>query len=124
MAIRGRSAGPSPGYGLIRGSRKNGAKSRAFTACPQSVEGFPACRAGISRARASAVATDQRSTGTSVGTARRAGGDESSRDRAVNQETFLRNEFGVRTFGYTSFVIDPPNGQMPAITRTMGMEVY
>jgi hypothetical protein len=48
--------------------------------------------------------------------ARRAGGDESSRDRAVNQETFLRNEFGVRTFGYTSFVVDPPNGQMPAIT--------
>jgi hypothetical protein len=48
--------------------------------------------------------------------ARRAGGDESSRDRAVNQETFLRNEFGVRTFGYTSFVIDPPNGQIPAIT--------
>lgn len=33
---------------------------------------------------------------------RRAGGDEASRDRAVNQETFLRNEFGVRTFGYTS----------------------
>src|SRR5687768_15996946 len=48
--------------------------------------------------------------------ARRAGGDETSRDRAVNQETFLRNEFGVRTFGYTPFVIDPPNGQIPAIT--------
>jgi hypothetical protein len=48
--------------------------------------------------------------------ARRAGGDESSRDRAVNQETFLRNEFGVRPFGYTSFVIDPPNEQIPAIT--------
>ena len=32
---------------------------------------------------------------------------------AVNQETFLRNEFGVRTFGYTSFVVDPPNGQIP-----------
>jgi hypothetical protein len=48
--------------------------------------------------------------------ARRAGGDEASRDRAVNQETILRNEFGVRTFGYTSFVIDPPNGQMPALT--------
>ena len=28
--------------------------------------------------------------------ARRAGGDEASRDRAVNEETFLRNEFGVR----------------------------
>src|SRR5262245_19367065 len=36
---------------------------------------------------------------------RRAGGDEASRDRAVNQETVLRNEFGVRTFGYTSFVV-------------------
>ena len=47
---------------------------------------------------------------------RRAGGDESSRDRAVNQETFLRNEFGVRTFGYTSFVVDPPTGQMPPVT--------
>ena len=49
--------------------------------------------------------------------ARRAGGDESSRDRAVNQETILRNEFGVRTFGYTSFIVDPPNGQMPALTQ-------
>jgi hypothetical protein len=48
--------------------------------------------------------------------ARRAGGDEASRDRAVNQETFLRNEFGVRTFGYTSFVVEPANGQMPALT--------
>lgn len=48
--------------------------------------------------------------------ARRAGGDEASRDRAVNQETFLRNEFGVRTFGYTSFVVDPASGQMPALT--------
>jgi hypothetical protein len=46
----------------------------------------------------------------------RAGGDEASRDRAVNQETFLRNEFGVRTFGYTSVVVDPPTGQMPGIT--------
>jgi hypothetical protein len=48
--------------------------------------------------------------------ARRAGGDEASRDRAVNQETILRNEFGVRTFGYTSVVIDPPNGQLPGVT--------
>jgi hypothetical protein len=48
--------------------------------------------------------------------ARRAGGDEANRDRAVNQETFLRNEFGVRTFGYTSIVVEPANGQMPAIT--------
>jgi hypothetical protein len=48
--------------------------------------------------------------------ARRAGTDETSRDRAVNQETILRNEFGVRTFGYTSVVVDPADGQMPAIT--------
>ena len=46
----------------------------------------------------------------------RASGDEASRDGAVNQETFLRNEFGVRTFGYTSVVVEPKNGQMPAIT--------
>jgi hypothetical protein len=50
--------------------------------------------------------------------ARRAGGDEASRDRAVNQETILRNEFGVRTFGYTSFIVDPPNGQMPTLTQS------
>ena len=47
---------------------------------------------------------------------RRASGDEASRDRAVNQETVLRNEFGVRTFGYTSFVVEPADGQMPALT--------
>lgn len=47
---------------------------------------------------------------------RRAGRDETSRDRAVNQETILRNEFGVRTFGYTSLVIDPPDGRVPELT--------
>jgi hypothetical protein len=46
--------------------------------------------------------------------ARRAGGDESSRDRAVHQETFLRNEFGVRTFGYTSCYSGAPvEGVLP-----------
>jgi len=49
--------------------------------------------------------------------ARRAGGDETFRDRAVNQETFLRNEFGVRTFGYTSFIVDPRDGHMPVLTE-------
>jgi hypothetical protein len=48
--------------------------------------------------------------------AQRAGRDEGGRDRAVNTETFLRNEWGVRTFGYTSLVIDPPNGRIPAMT--------
>jgi hypothetical protein len=43
----------------------------------------------------------------------RASGDEAQKFSAVNTDTFLRNERGVRTFGFTSFVIDPPNGQMP-----------
>jgi hypothetical protein len=89
---------------------------------------------GIPTSRQAAMGTRESMTPEEF--ARRAGGDESSRDRAVNQETFLRNEFGVRTFGYTSFVVDPPNGQIPQVTpaapakglpippRTMGMEVY
>jgi hypothetical protein len=48
--------------------------------------------------------------------ARRALGDEGSRDRAVNKETVLRNEWGVRTFGYTSLVTDPPDGRIPPMT--------
>jgi hypothetical protein len=39
-----------------------------------------------------------------------------SRDRAVNQETVLRNEWGIRTFGYTSLVVDPPDGRIPPMT--------
>jgi hypothetical protein len=45
----------------------------------------------------------------------RASNDEQQKFSAVNVDSFLRNERGVRTFGYTSFVIDPPNGQMPAM---------
>jgi hypothetical protein len=47
---------------------------------------------------------------------RRASGDTGSRDRAVNQETVLRNEWGIRTFGYTSLIVDPPDGRVPAMT--------
>jgi hypothetical protein len=47
----------------------------------------------------------------------RASRDQAGRDRAVNTETFLRNEWGVRTFGYTSLVIDPPTGQIPPMTE-------
>jgi len=46
----------------------------------------------------------------------RASSDEASRFGAVNQETFLRNEFGIRTFGYTSIIIEPANGRRPALT--------
>jgi hypothetical protein len=52
---------------------------------------------------------------------KRAERDQASRNRAVNDETLLRNEWGIRTFGYTSMVIDPPDGQIPALTQ-VGME--
>jgi hypothetical protein len=50
--------------------------------------------------------------------AERAGRDEQQRDSVVNEQTFsARGEVGVRTFGYTSLVIDPPNGRMPPMTE-------
>jgi hypothetical protein len=49
--------------------------------------------------------------------AKRAEEIESGRDFSVNVGTFLRHEFGLRTFGYTSMIVDPPNGQMPALTE-------
>ena len=49
--------------------------------------------------------------------AERASRDEGGRDRAINTETFLRNEWGIRTFGYTSLVIDPPDGRIPEMTE-------
>ena len=49
--------------------------------------------------------------------------EEEFRERAASDEagragpgSFLQWEYGVRTFGYTSLVIDPPNGQTPALT--------
>jgi hypothetical protein len=48
--------------------------------------------------------------------ARRASGDEGARDRAVNRETVLRNEWGIRTFGYSSLVVDPADGKIPPMT--------
>jgi hypothetical protein len=48
----------------------------------------------------------------------RASLDEGARDRALSAEGLNRNEVGVRTFGYSSLVIDPPDGQIPALTPT------
>ena len=48
--------------------------------------------------------------------AQRAGNDEAGRNRAVNQESFLRNEFGIRTFGFSSLMVEPANGRRPALT--------
>jgi hypothetical protein len=48
----------------------------------------------------------------------RAGTDTDRRNRALNEETFsARNEWGIRTFGYTSQIIDPPNGRTPPMTE-------
>jgi hypothetical protein len=46
----------------------------------------------------------------------RAGRDEGGKDLAANRETFLRNEWGIRTFGYSSLVVEPANGRIPEMT--------
>jgi hypothetical protein len=46
----------------------------------------------------------------------RARAQQAGRSRAANEETFLRNEWGTRTFGFTSLVVDPPDGRTPALT--------
>jgi len=38
-------------------------------------------------------------------------------NRATNEETFLRNEWGTRTFGFTSLVVDPPDGRTPPVNE-------
>jgi len=46
----------------------------------------------------------------------RARSQQQGRSGAVETETFLRNEWGTRTFGFNSLVVDPPTGQRPAST--------
>ena len=46
----------------------------------------------------------------------RASRDQGGRNRAENTETFLRNEYGVRTFGFTSLVVEPADGRIPDLT--------
>lgn len=58
-----------------------------------------------------------RETLTEAEFAERASNDAGGRDRAINTETFLRNEWGVRTFGFASLVVDPPDGRMPEMTE-------
>lgn len=49
--------------------------------------------------------------------AQRANRDQAGMDRAVNAETFLRNEYGIRTFGYSSLIVEPADGRMPEMTE-------
>ncbi len=46
----------------------------------------------------------------------RASQQQGGKNRATQEETFLRNEWGTRTFGFTSLVVDPPNGRVPEMT--------
>lgn len=46
----------------------------------------------------------------------RAQSQERGRTGAEETETFLRNEWGTRTFGFNSLVVDPPNGRQPGST--------
>jgi len=48
--------------------------------------------------------------------AERAKADAALRDRILNQSSYSSNSVGSRTFGWTSQIIDPPNGRMPAMT--------
>lgn len=47
--------------------------------------------------------------------AERAASDQSGSEVAAAGD-FLQHEYGVRTFGYTSLVVDPPDGRVPDLT--------
>jgi hypothetical protein len=70
---------------------------------------------GVPRDRPQAMA--EREFLTEEEFARRAGNDQAGLKRATNDESFLRNEFGTRTFGYTSMVVAPANGRLPPMTE-------
>lgn len=47
----------------------------------------------------------------------RASRDQGAHDDPENATSFLQHEYGIRTFGYTSMIIDPSDGQMPPLTE-------
>ena len=70
---------------------------------------------GIPRDRPEAFGT--RATLTPEEFRQRAAQQQGGKDRAAQQETFLRNEWGIRTFGFASLIVDPPNGRVPELTE-------
>ena len=50
--------------------------------------------------------------------AERAQTDAERWDRVLNQEQYSANSVGSRTFGWTSQIIDPPDGRMPPMNET------
>lgn len=47
----------------------------------------------------------------------RASRDQGAHDDPENAASFLQHEYGIRTFGYTSMIIDPPDGRIPSLTE-------
>ncbi len=70
---------------------------------------------GIPRNRPEELGTQEFLTGDQF--LERAREQHAGRERAVNEETFLRNEWGTRTFGFTSLVVDPPDGRWPPLNE-------
>jgi hypothetical protein len=50
--------------------------------------------------------------------AKRAASDAEHRDNILNKVSWAANSLGTRTFGYTSQIIDPPNGRIPPMNET------
>jgi hypothetical protein len=50
--------------------------------------------------------------------AERAAADADRWDRVLNRDQYSANSVGSRTFGWTSQIIDPPNGRMPPMNDT------
>jgi hypothetical protein len=48
--------------------------------------------------------------------AKRAQSDYDERDRVLNKASYSSNSVGSRTFGWSSQVVDPPNGKIPPLT--------
>jgi hypothetical protein len=99
----------------IRASRGDGGGIQGSDlGAAQDFLGRPGPRRGIPRERPPGQQDREQLTDEEF--SQRASRDQGGRNRAEDTETFLRNEYGVRTFGYTSLVVDPPNGQIPELT--------
>jgi hypothetical protein len=48
--------------------------------------------------------------------AKRAQDDANERDRVLNKSSYSSNSVGSRTFGWSSQIIDPPNGRLPPLS--------
>jgi hypothetical protein len=69
---------------------------------------------GISAGRSAQLGTQESLD--EAGFLARAQSQQRGRNSAEDTETFLRNEWGTRTFGFSSLIVEPANGQRPGIT--------